>query len=165
MKTDLEAAMIELDKIMRANELTVAVTAALPAMLIAGTLVYAAYRTIMPPPPNVRTAAGPARVAMAELEQVLPQPPFLTLVALSTILAELLWCVLVCFSFVPFVWSSILCSRALLWTTAGCVTRTHFRQGSSLQDEPHAARCCTAAFSSLGSAEMEANLCSACPPN
>lgn len=70
MKTDLEAAMIELDKIMRANELTVAVTAALPAILIAGAFTYMGYRAVMPHPPNVRTAAGPARVAMAELEQV-----------------------------------------------------------------------------------------------
>lgn len=71
MKTDLEAAMIELDKIMKANELTVAVTAALPAMVIASVLCCIGFNTIMPRPPNVRTAAGPARVAMAELEQVL----------------------------------------------------------------------------------------------
>lgn len=70
MKTDLEAAMLELDKIMRANELTVAVTAALPAMVVAGALTYVGWRTILPHPPNVRTAAGPARVALAELEQV-----------------------------------------------------------------------------------------------
>ena len=52
MKTDLEAAMIELDKIMRANELTVAVTAALPAIVIAGALSYVVYRAVLPHPPN-----------------------------------------------------------------------------------------------------------------
>ena len=70
MKTDTEAAMIELDKIMKANELTLAVTAAFPAIVVAGTLGYAGWRLISPPPPNVRTTAGPIRVAMAELERV-----------------------------------------------------------------------------------------------
>lgn len=70
--------MIELDKIMRANELTVAVTAALPAIVIASAMSYIVYRAVMPHPPNVRTAAGPARVAMAELEQV-PTSPYLPL--------------------------------------------------------------------------------------
>jgi hypothetical protein len=73
MKTDLEAAMVELDHIMRANELTVAVTAALPSMMVAILLAWGVYRALSPPPPNMRTAAGPVRVAMAELEQV-PQP-------------------------------------------------------------------------------------------
>lgn len=72
MKTDTEAAMIELDKIMKANELTLAVTAALPAMLVAASLGYAGFRLLSPPPPNVRTTAGPIRVAMAELERVRP---------------------------------------------------------------------------------------------
>jgi nuclear-control-of-ATPase protein 2 len=70
MKTDLEAAMVELDHIMRANELTVAVTAALPSMLVAILLGWGLLRLLMPPAPNMRTAAGPVRVAMAELEQV-----------------------------------------------------------------------------------------------
>lgn len=62
--------MVELDKIMRANELTVAVTAALPSILVAGLLAWGLFRFLVPAPPNMRTAAGPVRVAMAELEQV-----------------------------------------------------------------------------------------------
>ena len=69
MKTDTEAAMVELDNIMRANELTMAVTAALPAMAVAAGLLWALWRALSPPPPNMRTTAGPVRVAMAELEQ------------------------------------------------------------------------------------------------
>eukprot|EP00892_Ulva_mutabilis_P001256 jgi/Ulvmu1/11130/UM071_0013.1 len=71
MKTDTEAAMIELDKIMKSNELTLAVTAAFPAIVVAGTLGYAGLRLLSPPPPNVRTTAGPIRVAMAELERAI----------------------------------------------------------------------------------------------
>lgn len=68
--------MIELDKIMKANELTLAVTAAFPAILVAATLGYTTLRLLSPPPPNVRTTAGPIRVAMAELERVrLHHPP------------------------------------------------------------------------------------------
>jgi ATP synthase regulation protein NCA2 len=73
MKTDLEAAMIELDNILHANELTMAVTAALPAMFVAAFLVWAGWRLLSPPPPNMRTTAGPVRVAMAELEQARSQ--------------------------------------------------------------------------------------------
>ena len=62
--------MVELDKIMKANELTVAVTAALPSMFVAGFLGWLLFRAVSPPPPNMRTTAGPVRVAMAELEQV-----------------------------------------------------------------------------------------------
>jgi nuclear control of ATPase protein 2 len=69
MKTDTEAAMVELDQIMKANELTVAVTAALPAMLVAILLGWTVLRIVTPPPPNMRMTAGPVRVAMAELEQ------------------------------------------------------------------------------------------------
>ena len=71
MKTDLEAAMVELDQIMRANELTVAVTAALPAVIVAALLGWGVWRLLAPPPPNMRTTAGPVRVAMAELEQAI----------------------------------------------------------------------------------------------
>lgn len=62
--------MVELDNIMRANELTMAVTAALPAVFVLTGAGWLLWRLLSPPPPNMRTTAGPVRVAMAELEQV-----------------------------------------------------------------------------------------------
>eukprot|EP01025_Chloroclados_australasicus_P008010 TRINITY_DN12737_c1_g1_i1.p1 TRINITY_DN12737_c1_g1~~TRINITY_DN12737_c1_g1_i1.p1 ORF type:complete len:226 (-),score=19.76 TRINITY_DN12737_c1_g1_i1:39-716(-) len=73
MKTDTEAAMLELDQILRANELTMAVTAALPAMLVTGLCCWGIYRFVSPAPPHVRSAAGPLRIVMAELERVLDE--------------------------------------------------------------------------------------------
>ena len=40
MKVDTESAMLEMDQILRANELTISLVAAVPAILVAGTALY-----------------------------------------------------------------------------------------------------------------------------
>lgn len=70
VKVDLEAAMLELDQILRSNELTIAVTAALPAVLVAGTALYFLARLFRSSEPDLKRAAAPCRLAMVRLEQV-----------------------------------------------------------------------------------------------
>ena len=62
LKLDTEAAMLELDQILRANELTVAVVAAIPSLAIAGGTGYLLIRWITPSPPDRRSEALPARL-------------------------------------------------------------------------------------------------------
>ncbi len=61
LKLDTEAAMLELDQILRANELTVAVVAAIPSLAIAGGTGYLLIRWITPSPPDRKSEALPAR--------------------------------------------------------------------------------------------------------
>ena len=61
LKLDTEAAMLELDQILRANELTVAVVAAIPSLGIAGGTGYLLIRWITPSPPDRKSEALPAR--------------------------------------------------------------------------------------------------------
>jgi len=65
LKLDTESAMLELDQILRANELTVAVVAAVPSLLIAGGTVTLALRWLTPSPPDRRREALPARCPSA----------------------------------------------------------------------------------------------------
>ncbi len=53
--------MLELDQIMRQNELTIAVVAALPALAIAGFALTALRAWLTPSPPDPRWEALPAR--------------------------------------------------------------------------------------------------------
>ena len=62
LKLDTEAAMLELDQILRANELTVAVVAAIPSLAIAGGTGYLLIRWITPSPPDRKSEALPARL-------------------------------------------------------------------------------------------------------
>ncbi|KAK9901282.1 hypothetical protein WJX75_004086 [Coccomyxa subellipsoidea] len=71
LKLDTESAMLELDQILRANELTVAVVAAVPSLLIAGGTGYALFRWLTPSPPDRRSEALPARMAMVEVERTI----------------------------------------------------------------------------------------------
>ncbi|EIE20084.1 hypothetical protein COCSUDRAFT_57806 [Coccomyxa subellipsoidea C-169] len=71
LKLDTESAMLELDQILRANELTVAVVAAVPSLLIAGGTCYALFRWLTPSPPDRRSEALPARMAMVEVERTI----------------------------------------------------------------------------------------------
>ncbi|CAK0782307.1 hypothetical protein CVIRNUC_005626 [Coccomyxa viridis] len=71
LKLDTEAAMLELDQILRANELTVAVVAAIPSLAIAGGTGYLLIRWITPSPPDRRSEALPARMALVEAERAL----------------------------------------------------------------------------------------------
>ncbi len=61
LKVDTEAAMLELDQIMRQNELTIAVVAALPALAVAGFALAALRAWLTPSPPDPRWEALPAR--------------------------------------------------------------------------------------------------------
>jgi nuclear-control-of-ATPase protein 2 len=53
--------MLELDQILRANELTVAVVAAIPSLLIAGGTGYVLIRWLTPSPPDRKREALPTR--------------------------------------------------------------------------------------------------------
>lgn len=71
LKVDTESAMLEIDQILRANELSVSLVAAVPAFLIAGAGLYSLGRAMTPAPPDPRREALPARVAMLEVERSL----------------------------------------------------------------------------------------------
>lgn len=70
LKVDTEAAMLELDQIMRQNELTIAVVAALPALAIAGFALTALRAWLTPSPPDPRWEALPARCGACYPSQV-----------------------------------------------------------------------------------------------
>ena len=67
LKLDTEAAMLELDQILRANELTVAVVAAIPSLGIAGGTAYLLIRWVTPSPPDRKSEALPARCCKSHL--------------------------------------------------------------------------------------------------
>ncbi|KAG2434538.1 hypothetical protein HYH02_012205 [Chlamydomonas schloesseri] len=71
VKVDGEAAMLRLDQILRANELTVSLMAALPALGLTLAAAAAVARLLLPRPPNPRAEAVPSRLAMAALEVAL----------------------------------------------------------------------------------------------
>ena len=59
--------MLELDQILRANEVTVALVAAVPSLLIAGGSGYALLRWLTPSPPDRRREALPARCVVSSV--------------------------------------------------------------------------------------------------
>lgn len=61
LKTDVEAAMLQLDSILSANELNVAMIAAIPSVLIAGGLVYLLMNWIRNSGPDPFVSATPCR--------------------------------------------------------------------------------------------------------
>ncbi|KAL6772305.1 hypothetical protein ACKKBG_A29715 [Auxenochlorella protothecoides x Auxenochlorella symbiontica] len=71
LKVDSESAMLEIDQILKSNELSIALVAAVPAFLIAGGLLYWTSRLITPAPPDPKTEAVPARLALVEAERSL----------------------------------------------------------------------------------------------
>ena len=79
LKLDTESAMLELDQILRANEMTVALVAAVPSFLIAGGTLYALARWLTPSPPDRRREGLPARSALQgfvfPLPWLSPLPP------------------------------------------------------------------------------------------
>ena len=60
---DTEAAMLEMDQILKANELSIALVAAVPAFLFAGFVLLATVRWLTPTPPDPLYEALPARCA------------------------------------------------------------------------------------------------------
>ncbi|WIA16343.1 hypothetical protein OEZ85_013041 [Tetradesmus obliquus] len=74
LKLDTEAAMLELDQILRANELSISLVAAIPGLLLSWGLVRGLWLLLLAPrPPDPRREALPCRLAMAELERALQQ--------------------------------------------------------------------------------------------
>ncbi|KAH7618699.1 hypothetical protein Ndes2526B_g05616 [Nannochloris sp. 'desiccata'] len=71
LKVDTESAMLEIDQILRANELSISLVAAVPAFLIAGVVLYSLGNAVTPAPPDPKREAVPARMAMIEVERAL----------------------------------------------------------------------------------------------
>jgi nuclear-control-of-ATPase protein 2 len=71
LKVDTESAMLEIDQILRANELSISLVAAVPAFLIAGVVLYSLGNAVTPTPPDPKREAVPARLAMIEVERAL----------------------------------------------------------------------------------------------
>lgn len=62
LKLDTEAAMLELDQILRANELSISLVAAVPSLLLSWTLLRAMWTLLLVrPPPDPRRDATPCR--------------------------------------------------------------------------------------------------------
>lgn len=71
LKVDTASAMLEMDQILKANELSISLLAAVPAFLIAGTSLYYLGRLVTPTPPDPRREALPVRMALVEVERQL----------------------------------------------------------------------------------------------
>ncbi|KAK9861781.1 hypothetical protein WJX84_003536 [Apatococcus fuscideae] len=71
LKVDLESAMLEIDQILRANELSISLVAAVPAILIAGATLTLLWRLCSPKMPDPKRQAVPCRMAMVELERAI----------------------------------------------------------------------------------------------
>ncbi len=63
LKVDTESAMLEIDQILKANELSIALVAAIPSFLIAGVSVVGFWRWLSPKPVDPRWEALPCRSA------------------------------------------------------------------------------------------------------
>ena len=61
LKVDLESAMLEIDQILRANELSISLVAAVPAILIAGATLTLLWRLCSPKMPDPKRQAVPCR--------------------------------------------------------------------------------------------------------
>ncbi|CAD7697413.1 unnamed protein product [Ostreobium quekettii] len=71
LKVDTEAAMLELDQILEANELNVALIAAIPALFLAGSAAYWLLSVINRAGPDPRKSLVPCRLGLVELERAL----------------------------------------------------------------------------------------------
>jgi len=71
MKVDTESAMLEIDQILKANELSISLVAAIPAFILGGASLYAIGKTLTPSPPDPRREAVAARLAMIDVERAL----------------------------------------------------------------------------------------------
>lgn len=62
LKVDTMAAMLELDQILRANELSISLVAAVPSLLVGGFVLRGLYRLLLAPrQPNPKREAVPCR--------------------------------------------------------------------------------------------------------
>jgi len=71
VKTDTQAAMLEIDQILRANELSISLVAAIPAFIVAGALIYGLSGYLTPTAPDPRREALPLRMALIDAERAL----------------------------------------------------------------------------------------------
>ncbi|MEW5310559.1 MAG: hypothetical protein WDW38_002346 [Sanguina aurantia] len=71
LKVDTEAAMLELDQILKANELSISLVAAVPALALTWAVLSTTVRWLIPRAPDVQREAAPLRMAMVELERSL----------------------------------------------------------------------------------------------
>ena len=71
MKVDTESAMLEIDQILKANELSISLVAAIPAFIIAGACLYTFGRVLTPSAPDPRKEATRSRLAMVDVERSL----------------------------------------------------------------------------------------------
>ena len=71
MKVNTESAMLEIDQILKANELSISLVAAVPAFLMGGACLYAVGRVLTPSPPDPRREANKSRLAMVDVERSL----------------------------------------------------------------------------------------------
>lgn len=71
LKVDTASAMLEMDQILKANELSISLVAAVPAFLVAGTSLLYIGRLVTPTPPDPRREALPVRMSMVEVERAL----------------------------------------------------------------------------------------------
>jgi hypothetical protein len=71
MKVDTESAMLEIDQILKANELSISLVAAIPAFIIAGACLYTFGRVLTPSAPDPRKEAARSRLAMVDVERSL----------------------------------------------------------------------------------------------
>lgn len=63
LKVDMESAMLEMDQILKSNELSIALVAAIPALVVAGGLLTLLLRFLSPRPPDPVFEALPCRCA------------------------------------------------------------------------------------------------------
>ena len=61
LKVDMESAMLEMDQILKSNELSIALVAAIPALLVAGAVIALIVRWLRPRPPDPVFEALPCR--------------------------------------------------------------------------------------------------------
>jgi nuclear-control-of-ATPase protein 2 len=71
LKLDTEAAMLELDQILRANELSISLMAAVPSLLLMMAAAHTVYRWLAPAAPDVKREAVPCRMTLAQLHRTL----------------------------------------------------------------------------------------------
>ena len=61
LKVDMESAMLEMDQILKSNELSIALVAAIPALIVAGAVTMLIVRWLTPRPPDPVFEALPCR--------------------------------------------------------------------------------------------------------
>lgn len=61
LKVDMESGMLEMDQILKSNELSIALVAAIPALIVAGAVIALLVRWFTPRPPDPIFEALPCR--------------------------------------------------------------------------------------------------------